>query len=126
MRRSCSIWLLVIPSSSERNIPAPPVITTRWQDGFFTTQLTRGTIIDVSATIRVNYGGGRVALFADQISVRGAGGTDFSAGGDSGSSIWTWDGNRRPVGLLFAGGGGITFGNKMSRVVSALDINLYT
>lgn len=91
-----------------------------------TTQLTRGNIIDVSATIRVNYGGGRVALFADQISVRGTGSTTFSAGGDSGSSIWVWDSALRPVGLLFAGGGGITFGNKMSRVVSALDINLYT
>lgn len=91
-----------------------------------TTQLTRGTIIDVSATIRVNYGGGRLALFSDQISIRGAGGTLFSAGGDSGSSIWTWDNFRRPVGLLFAGGGGITFANKMSRVVAALDINLVT
>lgn len=91
-----------------------------------TTQLTRGTIIDLSATIRVNYGGGRVALFSDQISIRGAGGSLFSAGGDSGSSIWTWDNFRRPVGLLFAGGGGITFANKMSRVVAALDINLVT
>lgn len=91
-----------------------------------TTQLTRGTIIDLSATIRVNYGGGRIALFSDQISIRGAGGSLFSAGGDSGSSIWTWDSSRRPVGLLFAGGGGITFANKMSRVVAALDINLVT
>jgi hypothetical protein len=91
-----------------------------------TTQLTRGTIIDLSATINVNYGGGRIARFADQIAIRGAGGTLFSAGGDSGSSIWTWDAYRRPVGLLFAGGGGITFANKMTRVVAALDINLYT
>lgn len=91
-----------------------------------TTQLTRGTVIDVSASINVNYGGGRVALFKDQISIRGAGGSLFSAGGDSGSSIWTWDAAKRPVGLLFAGGGGITFANKMSRVVAALDINLVT
>ena len=91
-----------------------------------TTQLTRGTIIDISATVRVNYGGGRVALFSDQISIRGAGGALFSDGGDSGSSIWTWDNSRRPVGLLFAGGGGITFANKMSRVIAALDINLVT
>jgi hypothetical protein len=74
----------------------------------------------------VNYGGGRVALFRDQIAIRGSGGTLFSAGGDSGSSIWTWDAFRRPVGLLFAGGGGITFANKMTRVVAALDINLVT
>ena len=91
-----------------------------------TTQLTRGTIIDVSASVNVNYGGGRIGFFRDQISIRGAAGTLFSAGGDSGSSIWTWDAARRPVGLLFAGGGGITFANKMSRVVAALDINLVT
>lgn len=106
--------------------PAAPQLNMAVGKSGRTTQLTRGTIIDVSATIRVNYGGGRVALFSDQIAIRGASGTLFSAGGDSGSSIWTWDAARRPVGLLFAGGGGITFANKMSRVVSALDINLFT
>ena len=90
-----------------------------------TTQLTTGRIIDINATIRVNYGGGRVALFQDQITIRGLSG-DFSAGGDSGSVIWTWNTSRNPVGLLFAGGGGLTFGNKMTRVVSALDIGLVT
>jgi hypothetical protein len=90
-----------------------------------TTQLTQGRITDTSVTVRVNYGAGRVALFCDQIAVRGLSG-DFSAGGDSGSVIWTWDNQRNPVGLLFAGGGGITFANKMGRVLSALDIRLYT
>lgn len=86
-----------------------------------TTQLKRGIITDCSATIRVNYGAGKVALFSDQIGIRGVGG-DFSAGGDSGSLIWTWDARRNPVGLLFAGGGGMTFANKISRVLNALDI----
>lgn len=86
-----------------------------------TTQLTRGTITDCSATIRVNYGGGKVALFSDQMAIRGVSG-DFSAGGDSGSLIWTWDSRRNPVGLLFAGGGGVTFANKITRVLAALDI----
>jgi hypothetical protein len=86
-----------------------------------TTQLRRGVVTDCSATIRVNYGGGKVALFSDQIGIRGVGG-DFSAGGDSGSLIWTWDARRNPVGLLFAGGGGMTFANKIPRVLSALDI----
>jgi len=92
-----------------------------------TTQLTAGRITGVGVTIRVNYGGGRVALFVDQIAIHpySSGGT-FSAGGDSGSSIWTWNASRNPVGLLFAGGGGVTFGNRMTRVVSALDIVLYT
>ena len=86
-----------------------------------TTQLTRGIVIDCSATIRVSYGGGKVALFADQMAIRGIG-ADFSAGGDSGSLIWTWDARRNPVGLLFAGGGGVTFANKIIRVVNTLDI----
>ncbi len=90
-----------------------------------TTQLTRGYITDCSATIRVNYGSGRIALFRDQIAVRAPSGT-FSAGGDSGSVIWSWDSRRYAVGLLFAGGGGYTFANKMGRVVSALGIQLYT
>jgi hypothetical protein len=108
------------------NVPIAPQLNMAVGKSGRTTQLTRGTIIDVSATINVNYGGGRVALFKDQIAIRGAGGSLFSAGGDSGSSIWTWDSARRPVGLLFAGGGGITFANKMTRVVAALDINLVT
>jgi hypothetical protein len=86
-----------------------------------TTQLTRGIVTDCSATIRVNYSGGKVALFADQMAIRGIGG-NFSAGGDSGSLIWTWDARRNPVGLLFAGGGGVTFANKIGRVLSLLDI----
>ncbi len=90
-----------------------------------TTQLTTGRVVDCNATIRVNYGGGKIALFRDQITVRGLRG-NFSAGGDSGSVIWTWDRRRNPVGLLFAGGGGYTFANKIGRVLRALDISLYT
>jgi hypothetical protein len=86
-----------------------------------TTQLTHGVISDCNATIRVNYGGGKVALFSDQIAIRGIGGS-FSAGGDSGSLVWTYDSRRNPVGLLFAGGGGITYACKIGRVLSALDI----
>ena len=90
-----------------------------------TTQLTTGRVIGISESVNVNYNG-RVALFRDQISIRSVNANPFSAGGDSGSSIWTWDAARRPVGLLFAGGGGVTFANKMTRVVAALDIRLFT
>lgn len=90
-----------------------------------TTQLKSGRITDTNATIQVNYGGGRIALFRDQIAITGTQGL-FSAPGDSGSIVWTWDAQRNPVGLLFAGGGNVTFANKMSRVLAALDINLYT
>ncbi len=90
-----------------------------------TTQLKAGRVTDISATIRVNFGSGRTALYRDQLAIRGVRDT-FSQGGDSGSLIWTWDSQRRPVGLLFAGGGGVTFGNKIGRVLSALDIRLRT
>lgn len=90
-----------------------------------TTQLKAGRITDCSATIQVNYGNGRIALFRDQIAVVGTQG-QFSAPGDSGSLVWTWDAQRNPVGLLFAGGNNVTFANKIGRVLTALDINLFT
>jgi hypothetical protein len=88
-----------------------------------TTQLTAGRVTGVGATIRVNMGWGRVALFRDQVEIRGLSG-DFSQPGDSGSLVWTWDDAREPVGLLFAGGGGLTFANPMHHVLAALDIDL--
>lgn len=90
-----------------------------------TTELTSGRVTAVSATISVAYGGGRVATFSDQIAIQANTG-NFSAGGDSGSLIWTWDATRRPVGLLFAGGGAVTFANKIGRVLVALNIRLIT
>jgi hypothetical protein len=88
-----------------------------------TTQLRQGRITAINVTVNVNFGGGRVAQFRDQIAVQGFNG-DFSAGGDSGSLIWQWAVGLRPVGLLFAGGGGTTFGNRITRVLSALDVRM--
>lgn len=90
-----------------------------------TTQLRQGRVSAVNVTVNVNYGSGRIGHFRDQIAITGIGG-DFSLGGDSGSLIWQWDAARRPVGLLFAGGGGTTFGNRITRVLQALDVALYT
>lgn len=89
-----------------------------------TTQLRQGRITAIGVSVNVNYGGGKVGHFRDQIAIRGFSG-DFSAGGDSGSLIWQWATGLRPVGLLFAGGGGTTFGNRINRVLSGLDIRLY-
>jgi hypothetical protein len=92
-----------------------------------TTQLTQGRVTAIGVTVNVGFGGGRVATFRDQFSVVSTtSGGNFSQGGDSGSLIWTWNPARNPVGLLFAGGGNVTFGNRIDRVLSALDINLYT
>lgn len=90
-----------------------------------TTQLTSGRVTAVGVTINVNFGGGRVARFTNQIAVRSPSG-NFSAGGDSGSLIWTWDARRAPVALLFAGGGGTTFGNPIASVLASLDVQLVT
>jgi hypothetical protein len=89
-----------------------------------TTQLTSGTVTAVGVTINVNYGAGRVGRFVNQIAVRAPSG-DFSQGGDSGSLIWTWDARRAPVALLFAGGGGTTFGNPIATVLRALDVQIF-
>jgi hypothetical protein len=40
--------------------------------------------------------------------------------------IWKWASGVPPVGLLFAGGGGTTFANRIDRVLAALDIQLWT
>ncbi|SFP51248.1 hypothetical protein SAMN05216419_100512 [Nitrosomonas cryotolerans] len=92
-----------------------------------TTDLRKGTIRGTGVAVNVNYGTPsvpKIAHFRDQFSVRSVTSEDFSAGGDSGSFVWEWNARLSPVGLLFAGGGGTTFCNRMSRVVAALDITL--
>jgi hypothetical protein len=81
-----------------------------------TTGLTHGIIDDVNATITVNYGGGRYALFKDQIIIKAKTGS-FSAGGDSGSVI-VKENENRVVGLLFAGSQIFTVANKINNVLS--------
>jgi hypothetical protein len=90
-----------------------------------TTQLRMGRVTAIGVSVNVNYGGGQVGHFQDQVAIVGTNG-DFSAGGDSGSLVWRWSADRAPMGLLYAGGGGTTFANLITRVVAALDIRLYT
>jgi len=89
-----------------------------------TTGLTQGRVTQIGVSVNVNYGGGRVALFRNQIAIRSVNANPFSAGGDSGSLIWNWATGVRPVGLLFAGGGGTTFANPIGAVLAALNIRL--
>jgi len=107
------------------NSPLAPAVNMLVGKTGRTTQLTQGRVTAIGVSINVNYGGGKVAHFRDQIAIRGLSG-DFSAGGDSGSLIWQWATGLRPVGLLYAGGGGTTFGNRITRVLSALAVRLYT
>ncbi|MFV0383531.1 hypothetical protein [Paracoccus sp. (in: a-proteobacteria)] len=89
-----------------------------------TTGLTMGRVTQIGVSVNVNYGGGRVALFRNQMAIRSISSSPFSAGGDSGSVIWQWARGLRPVGLLFAGGGGTTFANPIGSVLAALNIRL--
>ena len=88
-----------------------------------TTQHTLGLLTAVGVSVRVNYRQAGIALFRRQLQIRGFG-RDFSRGGDSGSLIVT-AGSKRPVGLLFAGGGGVTFGNPIQTVISRLAIRRF-
>ena len=76
-----------------------------------TTEITRLICDGVDGTIRVQYGGGRLAAFHHQDLYRAEDGGEGSAGGDSGSAIVSRDGAIW-YSLLFAGGGGLTVGNR--------------
>ena len=69
------------------------------------------------ATVDVNYGGGRVARFRDQIIT-----TAMSAGGDSGSIIS--DRDNKAVGLLYAGSPVATILNQIQHVRTLLQIEV--
>ena len=84
-----------------------------------TTGYTSGKVVGLNATVKVQYSGGRIARFVGQIVIQGG---RFSDRGDSGALII--DGNRRPVALLFAGGGPYTFANPINQVLSALDVTV--
>jgi hypothetical protein len=82
-----------------------------------TTGYTTGRITAVAATIDVNYGGGKVARFKDQIVT-----TAMSEGGDSGSLVTTTD--NVAVGLLFAGSPMATIVNQIEHVRSLLRVEV--
>lgn len=85
-----------------------------------TTGQTTGRVVGLNATVNVGYSHG-TARFVGQIVILGSG--RFSRSGDSGSLIV--DGNRRPVGLLFAGSSnGYTFANQIGDVLSALNVSI--
>jgi hypothetical protein len=88
-----------------------------------TTGHTRGRVTGLNATINVSYRTG-TARFSNQIVITGDG---FSAGGDSGSLIVTdgvLAGDRRPVGLLFAGSANSTIANPIDAVLARFDVTI--
>ncbi|MGW8268143.1 MAG: hypothetical protein ACWGSQ_17385 [Longimicrobiales bacterium] len=88
-----------------------------------TTGHTQGQVSGINAIIDVNYRTG-VARFEGQIMISGEA---FSAGGDSGSLIVTKGllaGDRRPVGLLFAGSANNTIANPIDLVLDRFGVRV--
>jgi len=88
-----------------------------------TTGHTVGEVTGLNATIDVGYLNG-TARFAGQIVISGGG---FSGGGDSGSLIVTKGvllGDRRPVGLLFAGTTSTTLANPIDLVLDRFGVGI--
>jgi len=87
-----------------------------------TSGYTEGEITGIEAIVQVSYGAQGIAVFDDQII------SDIpSAGGDSGSAVFEDAGaveRNNLVGLLFAGGGGVTIMNRMQIVFDKLEISL--
>lgn len=88
-----------------------------------TTGLTTGTINGINVTVRVCYNSScsLIATFIDQIAI---GSGSFSKAGDSGSLIVSNDANAYPIGLLFAGGSGITFANPIDAVLDSFNVSI--
>ena len=87
-----------------------------------TTGHTIGVIMDLSADIWVRYGNQR-AYFVDQLGIIGVGPRPFSLPGDSGSLIVDAE-TRSPTGLLFAGGQGTTFANRIEDVLQHFGVTI--
>ena len=81
-----------------------------------TTGKTIGHITGVHATVKVQYGDGKVATLDEQIIS-----TAMGAGGDSGSLMYSLDG-LKAVGLLFAGSSQVTIYSPIQRVLDALHV----
>lgn len=88
-----------------------------------TTGHTVGRITGLNAVLDVSYRNG-TARFSGQIVISGGG---FSTGGDSGSLIVTKGllaGDRRPVGLLFAGSSTNTIANPIDSVLDRFGVRI--
>lgn len=86
-----------------------------------TTGYTTGTVFDVSADVKIEYGFGMLT-FQDQILVRGSA-APFSGHGDSGSVIVDRT-TKRSTALLFAGSATHTVANPLEEVLAQLAVRV--
>jgi len=98
-----------------KTLPKNPQLGMTIKKSGRTTGVTDGVVTQIDVTASVSFGGGKIAIFADQFATE-----DMSAPGDSGSLAVTSD--NRPVGLLFAGGSGMTIYNRYDNVKNALEM----
>lgn len=82
-----------------------------------TTGHTQGTITQIDATVRIEYGSHSSALFTGQLIA-----DLMSQPGDSGSAVLDMD--NRAVGLLFAGSEVVTVINSIDQVLAALNVEV--
>jgi hypothetical protein len=89
-----------------------------------TTQLTKGNISAINATVTVSYGSNENAIFVNQIIVTTKGA--FIKAGDSGSLLVTNNPAANPVGLVFAGNSSGTYSiaNPISAVLGAFGVTI--
>lgn len=80
-----------------------------------TTALTQGQVEYTAATVKVEFSGGRSALFEDQFMT-----TVMSKPGDSGSLVLNE--KNQAVGLLFAGSNQFTICNRIQNILRLLDV----
>ena len=81
-----------------------------------TTKYTEGVVEQISATVRVGFGDGKVAVFEDQIIT-----SPMSQPGDSGSLVMNM--KNEAVGLLFAGSTEVTICNRIQDVFNSLQLD---
>ena len=88
------------------------------------TQLTKGTITGINATMIVAYADDWYAFFSGQIVVEASGA--FIQPGDSGSLLVTDDPAANPVGLVFSGNanGTMTLANPIDSVLRYFDVTI--
>lgn len=106
----------ILETEGPRGVIEPEINRTVVKSGR-TTQLTRGMIKDVEFTIRIPFENG-VALFSEQMVIKGLGATGFSAPGDSGSIVLD-ERTQYACGLLFAGSrvADVTYANYIQNVL---------
>ena len=110
------VWGMVDPNILDIGIPVGVIeaaLNMEVQKSGRTTGLKYGIITQVNATVTVGYGGGKTAIFDNQIIT-----TELSQGGDSGS--WLLNDSKNVVGLLFAGSDTMTIHNPIQLVLNEL------